>query len=110
MNRSLSRGKPRLIPWFLLTCATLFAVTGAAQIVDPMYRPQGVGGETRTAQQWMTERPVSLRDYKCVGDGVADDTTCIQSAFNELFRRQGGTLYVPRGRYRFTTNIAPQIF
>jgi len=109
MNRSLSRGKPRLIPWFLLTCATLFAVTGAAQIVDPMYRPQGAGGETRTAQQWMTERPVSLRDYKCVGDGVADDTTCIQSAFNELFRRQGGTLYVPRGRYRFTTNIAPQI-
>jgi hypothetical protein len=109
MKTARPRGKLRLSLASLLTCAALLTASVPAQVVNPAYQPSGAGGQPRTAQEWMSERPVSLRDYKCVGDGIADDTTCIQNAFNELFRRQGGALYVPKGTYRFTADIAPRI-
>jgi polygalacturonase len=95
MKTTRPRETPRVTLSFLLTCASLLSAPVPAQVVNPPYEPSGVGGQPRTPQQWMSERPVSLKDYKCVGDGIADDTACIQNAVIELFRRQGGALYVP---------------
>src|SRR5690606_30321411 len=43
---------------------------------------------------------VSVKDFGAVGDGVADDTSAFQQAID-----QGGTVFVPKGRYRITQKL-----
>lgn len=54
---------------------------------------------------------VSVKDFGAVGDGVADDTACINAAIQNVSASGGGTLYVPRGTYNIaaakTSNTAP---
>ena len=45
----------------------------------------------------------NLRGYGAVGDGVADDTTAIRNAIAAV--PDGGTLYIPTGRFRITDTI-----
>lgn len=56
---------------------------------------------------------VSVKDFGAVGDGVADDTAAFQAAADALIPvggapptgGYGGTLYVPRGKYKITASI-----
>jgi hypothetical protein len=45
-----------------------------------------------------------IRDYGAVGDGVASDSAAFKAAIEAAFRT-GGTVYVPSGLYRQTTQI-----
>jgi len=45
--------------------------------------------------------PWSVRQFGAIGDGVADDTAAIQTAFNALASGTG-QLYFPRGVYNYT--------
>lgn len=42
----------------------------------------------------------NVRDFGAVGDGVTDDRSAFQSAFNAANSAGGGIVYVPKGRYR----------
>jgi hypothetical protein len=48
---------------------------------------------------------VSPVDFGAVGDGSADDTAAIQSAFDALDPVRGGNVFFPPGRYRITATI-----
>lgn len=65
--------------------------------------PAGTGAVARTAQDKMRES-VSVLDFGAVGDGVTDDTAAIQAAVNS-FPSGGGSVYLPRGTYKITSQI-----
>jgi parallel beta-helix repeat protein len=46
---------------------------------------------------------VNVRTFGAVGDGAADDARAIQNAINEIKRRGGGTLFLPKGTYRLAS-------
>jgi hypothetical protein len=48
----------------------------------------------------------NVRDFGAVGDGQADDTIAIRSAFAFIASRNGGTLTFPEGDYKVTSPIA----
>ncbi len=45
---------------------------------------------------------VNVKDYGAIGDGVADDTSAIQSAINA---NPTAKIYIPQGKYRVTNTI-----
>lgn len=47
---------------------------------------------------------VNVKDFGAVGDYTTDDTAAIQSAINSL-PANGGTVYLPQGKYRTTSTI-----
>lgn len=47
----------------------------------------------------------SVKDFGAVGDGVADDTSAIQSAIDSLDDTFGGTVYFPPGQYLITSGL-----
>ncbi|HEY8224451.1 MAG TPA: carboxypeptidase regulatory-like domain-containing protein [Pyrinomonadaceae bacterium] len=53
-----------------------------------------------------TATVVSLTDYGAIGDGVADDSSALQLAIDDLAASGGGTLQVPSGRYRLGTPVS----
>ena len=53
----------------------------------------------------MLFRSVNVKDYGAVGNGVADDTTAINTALAVLNGTLGGTLYFPRGTYKITSTL-----
>ena len=48
---------------------------------------------------------VNVKDYGAIGNGVADDTTAINTALAVLNGTLGGTLYFPRGTYKITSTL-----
>jgi hypothetical protein len=48
---------------------------------------------------------VKDKDFGAVGDGVADDTAAFNAAASALFAMGGGTLTIPAGRYKITSQI-----
>ena len=48
---------------------------------------------------------VNVKDYGAIGNGVADDTTAINTALAVLNSTLGGTLYFPRGTYKITSTL-----
>ena len=63
----------------------------------------------RTIQKKLDE-VASVKDFGAKGDGVTDDTTAINTAFNELFSRETNeeirrSLYFPAGVYKVTNEI-----
>ena len=64
----------------------------------------GTGAVTRTVRS-KGQDFVSVTDFGAVGNGVADDTAAIQAAVDALISNGGGTLYVPKGTYKTTSEI-----
>ncbi len=64
----------------------------------------GTGAVTRSTQSKLRE-VVSVKDFGAVGDGVTDDTTAIQTAFNHCTNAAPARLYFPTGRYIVTNEI-----
>lgn len=60
-------------------------------------------GGSSSPMTWTTVN-VHVRQYGCVGNGTADDTTCFQNAINAV---QGttATLYCDGGRYKITSSL-----
>ena len=61
---------------------------------------------------WETRRPARLdlfiataAAYGAVGDGMADDTSAIQSALNAAGANGGGIVYLPAGKYKITGTL-----
>lgn len=62
-----------------------------------------------TAPEWATASTTGLNVrnatnvmvYGCVGNGIADDTTCINNAYIAAIASTGQTLYFPAGTYLF---------
>jgi len=48
----------------------------------------------------------NVRDFGAVGDGQADDTIAIRSAFAYIASKNGGTVSFPEGDYKVTSTIA----
>ena len=61
---------------------------------------------------WISDPPqtqagfYNVRDFGAIGDGQADDTIAIRSAFAYIASRNGGTLSFPEGDYKVTSPIA----
>ena len=60
----------------------------------------GAGAVARTVQDKAREI-VSVKDFRAVGDGAADDTAAIQAALNS----GAVSVFFPAGRYRVTANL-----
>lgn len=52
-----------------------------------------------------TSSEVNVMDFGAKGDGVADDTAAFQKALDFISKASGGTVFAPRGIYRFNGNI-----
>lgn len=48
---------------------------------------------------------VKANPYNAVGDGLADDSTAIQTALTAAQTNGGGTVYLPQGQYKVTTPL-----
>ena len=46
-----------------------------------------------------------VEDFNAVGNGIADDSTAIQNAIDAAFNDGGGTVLVPRGKYRISSTL-----
>lgn len=67
------------------------------------YTPAGTGAVPTNVQDKLRET-VSVKDFGAVGDGVADDTAAILSAF-----QNGGHVVFPEGTYKVTTVLCENI-
>lgn len=76
--------------------AALAASSGSSLIG---FIQSGAGAVARTVQDKLRDF-ISVKDFGAIGDGVADDTTKIQSAINA-----GASVYFPAGTYKITANI-----
>jgi hypothetical protein len=74
---------------------TLAGPTGASLVG---YNEGDTGAVTRTSQSKFQEI-ISVKDFGAVGDGVTNDTTACQNAWNAVKNANGGTLYFPAGTY-----------
>ena len=68
------------------------------------YNEGSAGAVTRTLTSKLQES-VSIKDFGAIGDGVADDTTAIQSAWDWAISNGGGRIYAPSGTYLVTSAI-----
>lgn len=73
-------------------------VANASQIA---YDPPFTGSVITNVEDKLAQT-VSVKDFGAVGDGVADDTAAIQAALNAA---KGGAVFVPKGKYKITSNI-----
>jgi len=88
--------------------STNFQSVGAvSNTVGIYFTATGVGSGTGTAELTRTVESrlrdsVSVKDFGAIGDGVTDDTTAIQTAFNES---QNKIVYFPAGTYIVSQTI-----
>ena len=85
----------------------------AAVAVETAARVEALGGKVDKGSL-----VTSVKDFGAVGDGTADDTAAIQNAINSLPLNpagdgilsplgyaNGGTIYIPRGRYKVSSTL-----
>ncbi len=85
----------------VVTISTLALGETDASLVS--FVQAGTGAVERTAQGKMRET-VSVKDFGAVGDGVADDTSAIQTGVNACVVA-GQVLFMPAGTYKVTDTI-----
>lgn len=81
-------------------------VTGGAQLnaiaIEPLY--------TAVSMDWVaqvTNKPFyDVREYGCSGNGIHDDTTCLQTAITAAGLAGGGEVFLPAGTYKTTSALA----
>lgn len=57
---------------------------------------------TKATYSMINGAPLNVLDFGAVGDGVADDTTALQTAITSAFNNKIGTVYLPAGTYKVT--------
>ncbi len=57
---------------------------------------------TKVTYSMIEGTPLNVLDFGAVGDGIVDDTNAIKAALNAA---KGGAVYVPKGKYRITSNL-----
>lgn len=72
--------------------------------VDGKYK-EFTGATARTFQSVIRGIHVSVKDFNAVGNGIADDTSAIQAAINEVARLGGGIVYFDPGTYLISTAL-----
>jgi len=75
------------------------AVSLEGSMAAPDFTPAGTGAATRSSHDKFSDM-VSVKDFGAVGDGVHNDTVCIQNAL-----AAHNAVFVPRGTYRITATI-----
>lgn len=68
------------------------------------FLPAGTGAVAGTVQNKLREI-VSVKDFGAVGDGITDDTTALNKAFAII----NATVFIPRGTYLFTSDLAAPV-
>lgn len=71
---------------------------------DWKYKESG-GATARTIKAKFAEIWISVKDFGAVGDGVAIDTTAIQSAVNRAIALGGAVVFFPGGTYKIDAVI-----
>lgn len=71
---------------------------------DVSFLQSGTGAVSRTVEAKLRET-VSVKDFGAVGNGVADDTTSIQTAINSVQDAGGGDVFFPAGVYKVTATL-----
>ena len=74
---------------------TLAGPTGSSLVG---YNEGGISAVNRTVQSKLQEI-ISVKDFGATGDGVTNDTTACQNAWNAVKALGGGVLYFPAGTY-----------
>ena len=82
---------------------TTQAIANLATAANATFTPAGTAAVLTTVQAKLRQT-VSVMDFGAKGDGVADDTTAIQTAINSSL---GGfiTIYFPSGTYKITASL-----
>lgn len=75
-------------------------------VVGASFTQTGTGAVARTINSKLKD-VVSVKDFGAVGDGIANDTTAIQTALNYI-RDNGGTLEFPYGTYTVNAQLTLQ--
>lgn len=63
---------------------------------------------TKVSYSMIEGAQFNVLDYGAVGNGIADDSVALQSAFDAAFAAGGGTVYVPSGTYLCNTPLVLQ--
>jgi len=58
-----------------------------------------------TGLKWQREEVFNVRDYGALGDDSNDDTAEIQAAVDAAEANGGGTVFIPKGTYKITSEI-----
>lgn len=77
----------------MMSCTRRFAARCAALLLLVVASAIGTTGPAGA-------ETINMRSMGAVGDGIADDTAALQKVLDSL--PQGGTAYLPAGRYRIT--------
>jgi hypothetical protein len=81
--------------------STLGVQGGAIKEFPVAFTQAGIGAIARTPQDKMRDL-VSVKDFGAAGDGATDDTAALNLAFSQV----GAKVFVPKGVYKVTANLA----
>lgn len=91
--------------WFGSIIANLsaLATSGGSSLIG--WIQAGSGAIARSVKDKLRDT-ISIKDFGAKGDGVTDDTACIQAAINYMASIGGGILRVPSGyKFRYTSPL-----
>lgn len=90
----------------LLVLENIEDMEAAAQLGK--YQGEQTGSVERTSQDARQDF-ITTKDYNCVCDGVADDTTALEASIDALIARGGGDLLMVPGDYLISDYIHKEI-
>ncbi|WP_428329105.1 glycosyl hydrolase family 28-related protein [Mucilaginibacter sp.] len=81
-----------------------------------LYFHNGIGGKTAWSEPLKVsvipapdnsnaDRTFNVKDYGAAGDGTNDETAAFNKAIDAAAQNNGGTIYIPRGRYMLTSEL-----
>lgn len=113
MNTKLSKKTGRFR--ILLSLLLLLLLCGCSRQTGPSRNEPKPSVQTQTdgkaslIKTYKQNRYVAVSYYVtahgAVGDGIADDTAAIQAALDAAGQAGGGTVYIPAGRFRITSQL-----